>query len=64
MDKGQSAADLSCVCGEKLLNELGWNRDEIRVIVNVTQSPDFRTPSTAMLIQKDYILGRIVWLLM
>lgn len=32
MDKGQSAADLSCVCGEKLLNELGWNRDEIRVI--------------------------------
>ena len=58
MDKGQSAADLSCVCGEKLLNELGWNRDEIRVIVNVTQSPDFHTPSTAMLIQKRLHIGQ------
>lgn len=58
MGKGQSAADLSSVCGEKLLTELGWNRDEIRAIVNVTQSPDFHTPSTAMLIQKRLHIGQ------
>lgn len=58
MGKGQSAADLSCVCGEKLLTELGWDRNEIRVIVNVTQSPDFHTPSTAMLIQKRLQIGQ------
>ena len=26
MGKGQSAADLSSVCGEKLLTELGWDQ--------------------------------------
>lgn len=57
MGKGQSAADLSCVCAEKILRKLKWNRDDIRVIVNVTQSPDLHTPSTAMVIQKRLGIG-------
>lgn len=56
--EGQSASDLSCVSAEKLLQKLGWNRDEIRVIVNVTQSADLHTPSTAMVIQKRLGIGQ------
>lgn len=57
MMKGQSAADLSSFCAEKLLKKLEWDRDEIRVIVNVTQSADLHTPSTAMVIQKRLGIG-------
>lgn len=56
--KGQSASDLSCVSAEKLLQKLNWNRNEIRVIVNVTQSADLHTPSTAMVIQKRLGIGQ------
>ena len=55
--KGQSASDLSCVSAEKLLQKLQWDRNDIRVIVNVTQSPDVHTPSTAMIIQKRLGIG-------
>lgn len=58
VEKGQSASDLSCVCAEKLLRKLNWDRKEIRVLVNVTQSPDVRTPSTAMIIQKRLGIGQ------
>lgn len=56
--EGQSASDLSCVSAERLLQELKWNRNDIRVIVNVTQSADMHTPSTAMLIQKRLGIGQ------
>lgn len=55
---GQSASDLSCVSAERLLKKLKWNRNEIRVIVNVTQSADLHTPSTAMVIQKRLGIGQ------
>ena len=58
MGKGQSAATLSAYSAERLLDELNWNRDEIRVIVNVTQSADFQIPSTAMIIQKRLNIGQ------
>ncbi len=57
VDCGQSASDLSSYAADVLLNNLGWNRDEIRVLVNVTQSPDLRTPATAMIIQKRLGIG-------
>lgn len=56
--EGQSASDLVCVSAEKLLQKLKWDRDEIRVIVNVTQSADLCTPSTAMVIQKRLGIGQ------
>ena len=55
--QGQAASDLSCVSAEKLLEKLQWDRNEIRVIVNVTQSPDVHTPSTAMIIQTRLGIG-------
>lgn len=40
-----------------LLERLMWSPDEIRVLVYVTQSPEFESPSTAMLIHKQLGLG-------
>lgn len=55
--KGQAASDMACVAAEKLIKHLGWNRDEIKALVFVTQSPDVSTPSTAMIIQKRLQIG-------
>ena len=56
-EKDQSASDLSTYAADKLLNNLKWDRNEIRVLVNITQSADLRTPSTAMIIQKRLGIG-------
>lgn len=56
--KGQAASDLACVAAEKLLDYLNWDREEIRVLVFVTQSPDLAAPSTAMIIQKRLGIGK------
>ena len=48
----QSASDLSAYAADVLMDRIGWARDEIRILVNVTQSADLRAPSTAMVIQK------------
>ena len=57
VEKGQSASDLSAYAAELLIEKLGWDKNEIRVLVNVTQSADMRTPSTAMIIQKRLEIG-------
>ena len=56
-DKHQAASDLASIAAEKLMEQLCWSKDEIRVLVFVTQSPDVRTPSTAMIIQKRLDIG-------
>lgn len=56
-DKFQAASDLATVAAEKLMKQLGWNKDEIKILVFVTQSPDVCTPSTAMIIQKRLNIG-------
>lgn len=48
---GQKASDMATVAAEKLLNKLKWHRDEIDVIIFVTQSGDLVRPSSALLIQ-------------
>lgn len=56
-EKGQAASDMACVAAESLLKKLSWKRDEIRVLIFVTQTPDVSTPSTAMIIQKRLGIG-------
>ncbi|MCM1232268.1 MAG: ketoacyl-ACP synthase III [Ruminococcus flavefaciens] len=48
---GQRASDLAAVAADQLLDRLEWNRDDIDVIIFVTQSPDLSRPSSAFLIQ-------------
>ena len=55
--KGQSASDFATYAADKLLNHLHWSREEIKILIFVTQQPDLSRPSTAMLIQKRLGLG-------
>jgi 3-oxoacyl-[acyl-carrier-protein] synthase-3 len=47
----QFCSDLAVAAAERLLDALGWDRDQVRALVFVTQSPDLALPATACLIQ-------------
>ena len=55
---GQTSSDLCTLAAERLMKKLGWERDSIRVLLYVTQTPDFDRPSTAFLIQKRLKLSK------
>lgn len=40
-------SDLCTVAAERLLDQLGWNREEIRSLIFITQSPDYVLPATS-----------------
>ena len=46
------ASDLCVAAADALLDDLGWSRDSIEVLVLVTQGPDYLLPASACLIQK------------
>jgi len=54
----EDITDMAIKAGELLLNKLKWNRDEIRALIYVTQSPEFETPATSMRIQKELGIGK------
>ena len=47
----QTFSDLAFDAAEKLLAELGWQRDEVDALIIVSQSPDYLIPSTAIIMQ-------------
>ena len=44
-------SDLCYAAAEKLLGELGWNREEIGLLVFVSHTQDYKLPSTACILQ-------------
>ncbi len=46
-----TASDLCLAAAEKLLDQLAWNRQEISVLVFVTQTPDYIIPNTSSILQ-------------
>lgn len=50
--KGTIASDLCYEAAHKLLGDLGWNREEVKVLVFVTQTPDYIIPNTSSLLQE------------
>ena len=48
----QTASDLAYSAAENLLDKLTINREEIGMMIFVTQSPDYRRPSSASVLQK------------
>lgn len=48
----QTAGDLACAAAEELFRRIPIEREKIGVMVLVTQSPDYRRPSTACVLQK------------
>lgn len=53
----QCFSDLALVAAEKLLGELGWDRDSVDALIVVTQSPDYLIPATAIILQDRLKLG-------
>jgi 3-oxoacyl-[acyl-carrier-protein] synthase-3 len=49
--KGLTTSDLCFEAAEKLLDELQWNREEISLLVFVSQSSDYYLPATAVILQ-------------
>lgn len=48
-------SDLFYAAGEKIISELGWNKEDIDALVVVCQTPDYIQPPTACILQ--YRLG-------
>lgn len=48
----QTASDLACAAADNLLNKTNIDKNEIGLMVLVTQSPDYRRPSSASVVQK------------
>lgn len=48
----QTAADLCFSAAEYVFNETDINREQIDVLIFITQNPDYKTPSTAFVLQK------------
>ena len=44
-------SDLVAAAAERLIGEVGWDREEIGALVFVTQSPDMNKPATACILQ-------------
>ncbi|MEI6122637.1 MAG: ketoacyl-ACP synthase III [Bacteroidota bacterium] len=49
--KGMTASDLCFEAAKKLIEELRWNKEEIELIVFVSQSRDYLLPATACILQ-------------
>jgi len=49
--KGTTAADLCTIAATKLIEKLTWKKEEIELLVFVTQTPDHQIPYTASSIQ-------------
>lgn len=48
---GICSSDLCCAAAEKLIAEMGIDKDEIGCLIMVTQTPDYIFPATACIIQ-------------
>lgn len=51
-------SDLCYKAAENLINELGWNRDDIELLVFISQTPDYRMPATSCVLQHRLGLPR------
>ena len=49
---GQTSSDLCFASSNRLIDELGWQRNEIDILVFVTQTPDYHLPSTSCILQE------------
>jgi 3-oxoacyl-[acyl-carrier-protein] synthase-3 len=48
-----------CICAaEALISDLNWNREDISIVVFVTQTHDYILPATSPVIQQKLGLGR------
>ncbi|MDR0864341.1 MAG: ketoacyl-ACP synthase III [Candidatus Symbiothrix sp.] len=49
--KAICSSDLCVAAAEKLIKDIQWNKDEIEVLIFVTQTPDYILPATSCILQ-------------
>ena len=49
--KWQCFSDLAFIAAERLLDDIGWKREQVDALIVVTQSPDYLIPATAIILQ-------------
>lgn len=54
----QTASDHSYTAAKQIMDAGYYTPEEIGILINITQTPDYRTPSTAMVIQKRLGLSK------
>lgn len=45
------SSDLCMEAAQKLLSDLGWNREDVEILVFVSQTPDYIAPATSCILQ-------------
>ena len=50
-EQWQSFSDFAFLAASELIAKLSWEKDEIDALIVVTQSPDYRLPATAIILQ-------------
>lgn len=50
-EKGVTTSDLCYIAAEKLIQELNWNKNEIDILIFVSQSRDYPIPCTSVILQ-------------
>ncbi|MDR3225232.1 MAG: ketoacyl-ACP synthase III, partial [Clostridiales Family XIII bacterium] len=48
---GMTASDICYVAADRLIEKLGWDRDEIGALIFISQTPDYRMPATSGILQ-------------
>jgi len=56
-EKTQTTSDFCEVAANKLLDKLSWNREDVDLVVFVSQSPDYYLPATAIILQNKLNLS-------
>ncbi len=56
--KGIISSDLCYEAADKLLNELNWNREEIDILIFISQTRDYIMPATACILQDRLKLSK------
>ena len=46
-----TSSDLCLIAAEKLLKKLCWKKSEVTILIFITQTPDYKIPSTAPILQ-------------
>lgn len=51
VDSDTCTSDLCIQAAEVLLGKLNWSRDDVEILIMVTQTPDFPVPNTSIIVQ-------------
>lgn len=51
VDKGVCTSDLCFEAAEKLIDDLGWDKNDIELLIFVSQTPDYILPMTSSILQ-------------